>query len=187
MRLAVRPATGRLIAVVLAIVTLGHMITVDCLAFKAGRNYDRVLDAYMHNGGEALFADMVMPEDVMLPSLGKVRALQFFNIWYSACISEYYTGRYEPMRVIPANLRGVDLSQARKLPGDNPIWEWQGHWVARRDEISSWNVLLRYPFGKTKNITLYHATFVADDGMEYVYLYPYNLLPRNLIVAVDMR
>lgn len=187
MRLAVRPATGRLIAAVLAIVTLGHMITVDCLAFKAGRNYDRVLDAYMHNGGEALFADMVMPEDVMLPSLGKVRALQFFNIWYSACISEYYTGRYEPMRVIPANLRGVDLSQARKLPGDNPIWEWQGHWVARRDEISSWNVLLRYPLGKTKNITLYHATFVADDGMEYVYLYPYNLLPRNLIVAVDLR
>lgn len=187
MRLAMKPVAGRLMTVVLMVVTVGHMITVDCMAFKSGRNYERVLDACLHNGCGVLFADVVMPEDVILASLGKVRALQFFNIWYSACISEYYTGRNEPMRIVPVDLRGVELSRASKLPGDNPIWEWQGHWVARRDEISSWNVLLRYPLGKARNITLYHAAFVADDGMEYVYLYPYNLLPRSLIVAVDMR
>lgn len=189
-KLRVNTACGRwhgVAVALLAILTLAHMVSVDCVSAKAARRYRAVIAQYLNRDTEPVYADMLLPKDVMWTSLGKVRGLQFVELWQAPVLSHWYEGEYRPMEIVPAGINRVRLSQARKLPGDNPIWEWQGHWVARRDEISSWNVLLRYPLGKTKNITLYHATFVADDGMEYVYLYPYNLLPRNLIVAVDLR
>ena len=112
-------------------------------------------------------------------------------------ITLLYGDGQRPLRVVPESFRRVPYSQeAKKVPGDSPLFEIDGHYYFGTDEVDLpgdekiRSGFYTIDFGRyERSVRMEWLHFRGADGKIYVFAYPlnaYSYFNFNNVKAINM-
>lgn len=114
-----------------------HMIVVDIYAWRCSNDYRHIISFYLRDPDHTIYYDYTGSSDIPLMALGKVvSSYPWIGEYPLGLFRDFYCPGRKPPMVIPSHLKGFSIDKADKIPGDNPMYLYKGHFIAPRDTVS---------------------------------------------------
>lgn len=167
---------GRGLAASVAAVLLGafavcHLVVVDVLCYRMGKETDYVLDRYLHHGESPVFTQLTLREDAPLLALQKPYFDWFAHDRPLKVFEKIYGDGHRPIEVVPRSLQDFAPAKAELIEGSARLYYYDGYLVGA--DTTLWMFIT--DFGRGPSPCYYHkVAFDGNDRRRYLWLHPDN-------------
>lgn len=178
------------LATVATIFLIIHMLTVDIYARRCYNDYRHIISSYLRDPDNTIYYDYTTSSDVPLIALGKVASSYPWIGDYPLGLFRdfYHPGSKTPM-VVPSQLKGFSIDKADKIPGDNPMYLYKGHFIAPHGTVSDGARYLFHPrcgFRRASAVVTIPFANQRGDSLDLCAAWQIDQLPRFIpIVKID--
>lgn len=125
------------LSTVATIFLITHMLAVDIYARRCYNDYRHIISSYLRNPDHTIYYDYTASSDIPLITLGKVvSSYPWIGDYPLGLFRDFYRPGSKTPMVIPSQLKGFSTDKADKIPGNNPMYLYKGHFIAPRDTVS---------------------------------------------------
>ncbi len=185
-----------LYSTILTIIIALHLSLSCYYGYNISKEFDIVLERYQQSTDGTVFADITTEHDVSPFVLKKPYYELFTYTWNIGWFDIYHSGKKKFLAVVPESLRDTDISNATKIPGNAPFYQYDGHFIIPAEAIGMTEPIEHHEIeflttfeGYSKPVRYLMAFYTsAYDGRNYVYAYPTRIatdLWRSKIVSID--
>lgn len=154
-----------------------HLIVLDELCYRLGKETDYVLDRYMNKRESPVFAEITLREDVPWIALQKPYFDWFAHHGPVRVFNEIYGNENLPLVVVPKQLENFTPEVAECIDGDSCIYYYQGYLVTQEGDTD----LFYIDYGNGPVIRYFYTVdFTGADGKKYTW----NHLDYALLEAI---
>lgn len=167
-----------------------HMTVVDIYARRCYNDYRHIISSYLRDPDHTIYYDYTSSADVPIIALGKIVSSYTWIGDYPLKLFRdfYHPGRKRPM-VIPSILKEFSIDKAEKIPGDNPMYLFGGHFIAPRDTVSCGTRYIFYfndAIRRSSGVVTIPFVTQQGDSLDMCAAWIIDRVPRfNPVVKID--
>lgn len=157
---------------ILALIVV-HLVSAILVTRKISRLTHVIERDYLAADSQSPFFEMIPPTRLPLLAWNKLGVADItINWWMWGVHSNHFAGHRKPYPV-PSELCHITLANLVKIPGDNPLYLYDGLYVIPGDYSGeTLEATVKFSLGVDRKMTFNLSPFTAADGTRWVYAVP---------------